>query len=180
MLNINNTPKIIDNKVIDFCETIAPNSIPEYVSVQPESWCIAYECYDNVKRKVKEGGGKRQLGWRIQSIPDPFPKYMIEAVHHAIWISENGEKIDITPQSHSASRIVFLSDESTKFDKYRVGERYHALIDCPLVNEYVRLCNLESSKYISTTKLSKKPRIPPELIRQQQELQAQILMKHGR
>lgn len=179
-MNINNTPKKIDDGIMKFCETIASNSIPEYVPVHPESWCIAFECYDNVERKVKECGGMRQLGWRIQAIPDPFPKYMVEAVHHAIWISESGKKIDITPQSHSASKIVFLPDDLTKLGKYRIGEKYYALFDCPIVNEYVRLCNLESSEYFSKTKSNKQPRIPSQLTRKQQELQAQILMKYSR
>ena len=102
-----NTPKTIDDSVINFCKLIAPGAIPEYIQVSPRLWCRQNECYNNVKRRVKRYGGKRQLGWRIQVVPDPLPKYMIEAVHHAIWITEEGEKIDITPQPNSGGRIFF-------------------------------------------------------------------------
>lgn len=179
-MNTTNTPKEIDDSVIDFCKSITPYSIPEYVRLRPESWCIQNECYSNVKQKVEDCGGKRQLGWRIQVVPDPLPKFMIEAVHHAIWISETGEKIDITPQPDSANRIVFVSDDSTKLGKHRIGEKYHALLNCPLVNEYVRLCNLESVKYLSKTELIKQPRIPFTLKMKQNKLQFQIIMKHSR
>jgi hypothetical protein len=175
----NNTPKEIDNAVIDFCKSITPYSIPEYVQLCPESWCIENECYDNVKQKVNAFSGKIQLGWRIQVVPDPLPKFMIEAVHHAIWISETGEKIDITPQPHSADRIVFVSDNSTKLGKHRIGEKYYALLNCPIVNEYVRLCNLESVEYVSKTKLIEQPNIPQKLLMVQQELLLKIVKKHG-
>lgn len=179
LMNSTNTPKEINNTVIDFCKSITPYSIPEYVQLRPESWCKENECYDNVKKKVEDCGGKRQLGWRIQVMPDPLPKFMIEAVHHAIWITETGEKVDITPQPDSASRIVFVSDDSTKFGKYRIGEKYQALFKCPIVNEYVRLCNLESAEYISKTELNKQPKVPAGLIMKQKQLTMQILLKHG-
>ncbi|MEK8217154.1 hypothetical protein [Paenibacillus sp. FSL L8-0463] len=179
-MNTTNTPKEIDDSVIDFCKSIAPYSIPEYVQLRPESWCIQNDCYDNVKQKVEDCGGKRQLGWRIQVVPDPYPKYMIEAVHHAIWISETGEKIDITPQPDSANRIVFVSDDSTKIGKHRIGEKYHALLNCPIVNEYVRLCNLESVQYVSKTNLIQKYNTPLVLLKEQQKLLIQIYEKHGR
>lgn len=179
-MNTTNTPKEIDNSVIEFCKSISPYSTPEYVNLRPERWCKQNECYDNVEQKIKDCGGTRQLGWRIQVIPDPYPKYMIEAVHHAIWISETGKKIDITPQQDSASRIVFVSDDSTQLGEYRVGEKYHALLDCPLVKEYVRLCNVESEKYVSKTELIKQPKIPSGLMEKQSRLLAQIFMKYGR
>lgn len=172
-----NTPKKIDESVIDFCKFLSPNSVPEWVNVRPEPWCLENNCYDNVQKKVEHFGGKRQLGWRIQVVPDPYPKFMIEAVHHAIWITETGERIDITPQS--SHRIVFVSDDSTPFGKYRIGEKYRALINCPLVHEYVRLCNLESDVIISKTKLKNVPKVPALLLNQQKLLRGQIFLKHG-
>lgn len=175
----NNAPKEIDDDIIDFCKTIVPYSIPEYVLLRPEMQYIENECYDNVKKKVNALGGKMQLGWRIQFVPDPLPKFMLEAVHHAIWISESGEKIDITPQTDSADRIIFVSDNSTKLEKYRIGVKYYALLNCPIVYEYVRLCNLESVEYVSKTKLIEQPNIPQELLMMQQVLLLQICNKHG-
>ncbi|MEN1990215.1 hypothetical protein [Paenibacillus hubeiensis] len=174
-----NTPKEIDKSVLDFCKSITRKSVPEYVDLRPESWCKENECYNNVEQKVKECGGKRQLGWRIQVMPDPFPKFMIEAVHHAIWISETGEKIDITPQPASANRIVFVSDDSVKLGKYRIGEKYHALINCPIVHEYVRLCKSESAHYVSKTELINDYETPKILKEKQDALIPQIVMKHG-
>ncbi len=174
---MSNTPKSIDRSVIDFCKSIVPTSIPEYVSLLPEVWCLENDCYNNVKLKVKKCGGKKQLGWRIQVVPDPYPKFMIEAVHHAIWISDSGQKVDITPQPASANRIVFISDDTTEFGKYRIGEKYHALIDSPIVKEYVRLCNLESADYISKTKLNKQPITPRELLEHQKMLLHKILFE---
>lgn len=173
-----NIPQKIDKNILDFSRTIAPKSDPEFIPLKPELWCRMNECYNNVLNKIKICGGKRQLGWRIQMVPDPFPKFMLEAIHHAIWISESGEKIDITPIDAVTEQIIFLPDDDTIFNEYRIGEKYYALIDCPLVNEYVRLCNLESSEYISKTKLVDKPNIPEKLTLQQSILQIQILNKY--
>jgi hypothetical protein len=174
-----NTPKKIDDSVIDFCKSLSPNSVPKLVNVRPEPWCLQNHCYDNVQKKVEHSGGKRQLGWRIQVVPDPLPKFMIEAVHHAIWISETGERIDITPQPASSHRIVFVSDDSTPLGNYRIGEKYRALIKCPLVHEYVRLCNLESDEYTSKTELKNRPNVPAWLTQKQEKLLPQIIAKHG-
>lgn len=178
-MDFSNIPRSIDKNVLDFCKTITQKSNPEFIPLRPEPWCKMNECYDNVSHKVKTCGGKRQLGWRIQIIPDPLPKYLMEAIHHAIWISETGKKIDITPLSVSANQIVFLPDESTIFNEYRIGEKYYALIDCPLVKKYVRLCNLESTEYVNKTKLNEQPNVPKELLAQQSKLQSQIIQKHG-
>ena len=162
-----NTPKRIDDAVKNFCKSIAPDSIPEYVQVYPELWCKQNECYNNVMQKVAKSGGRRQLGWRIQVVPAPLPKFMIEAVHHAIWITENGDKIDITPQPDSGNRIVFLADDSVELGEYRIGEKYQALLNWKEVIEYVRLCNLESTEYVNKTKLNEQPQIPKELLEKQ-------------
>lgn len=162
-----NTPKRIDDTVKQFCKSIAPNSKPKYIRVCPETWCKQNDCYNNVMQKVAESGGKRQLGWRIQAVIDPLPKYMIEAVHHAIWITEDGERIDITPQPNAGNRIVFLPDDSINLEEYRIGEIYQALFDWPEVIEYIRLCNLESTEYINKTKLNEQPQIPQNLLTKQ-------------
>ena len=180
VMNATNTPKSIDDTVKSFCKSIVPNAIPVYVPLRPEPWGIANECYHNVAHKIKDSGGKRQLGWRIQVVPDPLPKFMIEAVHHAIWISDTGEQIDITPQSHSSNSIVFVPDDSVQLGELRIGEKYQALFNCSLVKEYVRLCNLESTKYVGRTKLDEQPNIPPRLLNKQCKLLDKIVQKHGR
>lgn len=96
-MDFSNIPKKIDKNVLTFCKTINPKSNPEFIPLKPESWCKMNECYDNVAHKIKNCGGKRQLGWRIQIIPDPLPKYMMEAIHHAIWISETKKKSILHP-----------------------------------------------------------------------------------
>lgn len=166
-MNLTNTPTKIDTTIMDFCKTIVPIPKVEYIDVCPEKWCKENDCYENVAKKVKSSGGKRQLGWRIQVVPDPMPKYLIEAVHHAIWVMDDGRKIDITPQPESASSIVFLEDNQTQLGKYRIGERYQALMKEQCVIEYVRLCNLESKEYVSKTMLNSQPNIPKELLFQQ-------------
>lgn len=179
-MQISNTPKEIDSIVIDFCKTIVPTSTPEYIKLRPEIWCRENQCYDNVDQKVRTHGGRRQLGWRIQVVPDPLPKCMIEAVHHAIWISDSGEKIDITPQPESSSSIVFLEDNNTPLGAYRIGEKYQALVDDEYILQYVKLCQLESSQYVSKTKLCDTPAIPQSLLNEQNKLFALYLQKYQR
>lgn len=174
---MSNTPKKIDDTVIEFCKSIVSSAKPEYITVCAESWCKPNECYDNVQQKVRTNGGKRQLGWRIQVVPDPMPKFMIEAVHHAIWITETGEKIDITPQESYNGKIVFIEDNITQLGEYRIGEKYQALMKNKCVTEYVRLCNLESSEYVSKTKLDKQPIIPNKLLEDQNKLLLRIMME---
>lgn len=178
-MNSSNTPTQIDNVISEFCKSITTRSNPEYVKLVPESWCKEDECYSNVKEKVKQFGGKRQLGWRIQIQHNPVPNFMLEAIHHAIWITVDGEKIDITPQPMSANQIVFLPDDKTILGDFRIGEKYQALLDCSLVTEFVNLCNLESKKYINRAKLNQPYVTPFEMLQKQHELLGKIIMKHG-
>ncbi|OMF88332.1 hypothetical protein [Paenibacillus sp. FSL R7-0337] len=170
-----NVPRQIDDTVINFCKSISPKEQPEYIKVIPEKWTKKNECYDNVQQMVQQFGGKRQLGWRIQVVPDPSPKFMIEAVHHAIWIKDNGEKVDVTPQISITKGIVFVADDVTKFGKYRIGEKYQALIDHPLVHEYIALCNKESEEYTNKTLLDDRPNIPMSIRSSQEQLKQAIL-----
>lgn len=171
MNRADNTPKVIDDVVIGFCTSIVKRSKPEYVKVNVEIDAKANFCYENVMKKIKNSGGRRQLGWRIQ-----INQIMIEAIHHAIWISDDGEKLDVTPQEENDA-IVFLPDNETLLGEYKIGEKYQALVEDPCVIKYIELCQKES-EYKSKTKLSDKPKIPENLKVEMKELEKQIRKKY--
>ena len=56
-------------------------------------------CYWNVEAVVRAVGGRQIYGWLVSWWPDKF----IDAIHHCVWKSENGEiYIDFTDASETA------------------------------------------------------------------------------
>jgi hypothetical protein len=82
----------------EFAATISnqPLGLARYCS---EVWGQPTKCFENVKRKMQQDGGRARFGWMFhyRVVADiPGPGYLI-AVHHAVWHAPNGHLIDITP-----------------------------------------------------------------------------------
>lgn len=160
-------PKTIDEKMKKFCKSIS-NIEPLYVDVHPVSGAMEDFCYENVYRQVKLYGGELLPGWRIQLCPNLW----VEAVHHAIWISDSSERVDITPQG--SNRILFLPDIVTQPRGYKIGEKYAVLTDDSLVVKFIKLCNKESAKYISRTRACDDVNVPLKLRQELEQYQRRI------
>ena len=100
------TPKTIDSDITDFCEYISNNNKPYFLKINPFQWSKVNCCDLNVKKVIREKGGKIIFGFKIWSIP----KMYVEASLHCIWEDSNGNLVDITPNEDGEKTVLFLPD----------------------------------------------------------------------
>ena len=105
------TPHKLKPSILQFCRSIVTDQEPFYVPVQPLSGQPVDECFVIVPKHISTHGGKQVIGWYIGE----WPKVMIEATFHAIWQTEDGRFVDITPKE-GISRILFLPDTHRKYE----------------------------------------------------------------
>jgi hypothetical protein len=175
------TPKTITSVVEDFCRSIAPDT-PVYVPIHPEPNAQIGECFFNVQEKVAASGGDIVYGWNIWE----WPRVYIEAEHHAVWRSPDGDLIDVTPQPDGEGRILFLPDQDKVYDwegHKRTDNRRQAIADDPLVEEYLKLSAemvtyMESNSTGRIVTLQKEDILP--LLAKQNDLLGYIKKKYSR
>ena len=131
-------PKSVTDQIREICRQIDETQEPYFVPVRPEPDSQIEECFFNVKTKVEKDGGRIQFGWALWK----WPHVMVWADFHAIWISPEGERIDVTPVP-SFDRMLFLPDSTQEYDYarsyYRVPLKYFPISDNPVVLEYIAL-----------------------------------------
>jgi hypothetical protein len=135
------TPNKITEEIFKLCKELDNTEEPIFVKVNLEQDAKRAECTKNVHNKIRRDGGRIQFGWAIWELSN----IMIEAIYHALWISPQGEPIDITPQKHiSPDHILFLADSK---DKYNYGSGFQRrdnvrkpLSDSPEVAEFIEIC----------------------------------------
>ena len=125
----------------------------------PEGSAQPTSCFDNVRRKVQQAGGKVQFGWMfnyrvVEAIPGPG--YLI-AIHHAVWAAPDGTLIDVTP-FHSnplhhplAPRrgvVFFLVDDTATLPEFApLASRFYPLSGEQRLSDHVeRLRRAEEQK----------------------------------
>lgn len=109
---VSRTPDKIDAPTLGFCKSVNRSAGPVYVTVTPEPWAEANDCFMNVRRIVEEHGGEELNGWQVWT----WPRVFIEAEHHCVWIRPDGTLLDITPKQNSAQRILFIPDPDKVYD----------------------------------------------------------------
>lgn len=91
------------------------------------------------KKKIGICEGRIQYGWTIWE----WPRIMIEAEFHAIWISPDNIPIDITPNEYNVRRILFLPDDTRQYDFNKEGMRIdnvrRPLCDNQLVHDFIKI-----------------------------------------
>jgi len=130
-------PDVIDDKIIEFCKSLAPDSIPDFVEICPEHDCIERKCYTNVGNKVKSDGGIKQCGWMIIKFSNAF----LCAFAHAIWVSDDDFPVDITPDERF-DFILFLPSDSVALHEYSYENKHMALVPSPYIEEFAHLHDL--------------------------------------
>ncbi len=104
------TPRVITAAVERFAETLGGTA--HFVPVKPDKYGLFGWCSDGVLEKVIHDGGAVRFGWSIWE----WPKILLTAEFHAIWVSPEGELIDITPKPAGETRIVFVANDSYPAD----------------------------------------------------------------
>lgn len=133
MFELPYTPKIISRDVLKFCETIS-NHKPIYIAVVSDSQSEVNECFPNVEEKVKVDGGKIKYGWQVWKTRN----YLIEAEFHAVWESDNGECIDITPKENLEDKILFLTEDEIVYKGVQIDNIRESLVKDVLVDELIK------------------------------------------
>ncbi|MBQ4855881.1 SEC-C domain-containing protein [Rhodanobacter sp. B2A1Ga4] len=85
---------------------VVPGQSASYLTVQPEPNAVVNECFPNVAAKIERSGGHMICGWQIWE----WPHVMVEAEFHAVWVSPEGQFVDITPKPHGEDTILFVPD----------------------------------------------------------------------
>ncbi len=133
------TPRVPDkatSAVKRLINRIAPGQQPQYVKVLIESDAEINECFVNLEKKRKRDGGGIQLGWAIWYLPG----ILMEAEFHAVWISPDGDLIDISPRPIEFKEIMFLPDSSAVYSGKQIDNIRIPLSKNPKAKEFISLC----------------------------------------
>lgn len=131
------TPPEITDEIMKLCRQLDPTQVPVYVPVSPWGSSMMDRCFFNLPEKIGVDGGSIQHGWTIWERPG----LLIEGEFHAVWVSPEGDLIDITPKKDGETEILFLPDGK----RIWTGE----LIDnvrMPLVDNEITRRLIKSSK----------------------------------
>lgn len=131
-------PRIIKPYVIAFCRSIVPNPIPTYVTVRPAEGVAPDDCFRAVPAHINRHGGGQQIGWTIWE----WPKVMIEAEFHCVWLSPSGEFQDITPKRVTVPRILFAPDARRTYRGFQVDNVRKPLRRDRDLERFCEVCHL--------------------------------------
>ena len=116
-------------------EKIGSKPPPQRIRVIAEQYAEPDDCFNNVLRKIEIDNGSIIYGWKIFR-----SQILIEAEKHAIWKSDNGELIDITPDNFFPNEIFFIEDDTDW--KYEGNYEVNIIINTtnnPLVDDFILL-----------------------------------------
>lgn len=144
-------PKKITKEIEQICREINPDTQPLYIAVDCNVAVSEQEdCFVNVARKIMQDGGDFQFGWAIWE----WPMVMLEAEFWAVWVHDDGTMLDITPRGRG-EKILFIPDDKTKLTGKPVDSIIKALIDHPLVLQYIEVNRLIWQKTDALTEAGK-------------------------
>lgn len=97
------------------------------------------DCFNIVKKKVENFGGKMILGWQIWET-----NILMEAEAHAVWEDLEGELHDISPKSRNfpAKRIVFIEDSKLKYEGKQIQSIRINITNNSVIDDYIKASKL--------------------------------------
>lgn len=128
-------PSEITDDIRELCNEISPGTNPVFILYKPEQFAQMYDCFPSVENKIKKDGGSCQYGWQIWKTG----VLLIEAEFHAVWKSESGELIDITPKELNSQKILFLADNSRKYEGKQVKNIMKNISGNALIDDHIRI-----------------------------------------
>jgi hypothetical protein len=129
------TPARIDTPLRRLIDTITPGGLPTYLHVRPEPGATVNGCFSNVRAKVARDGGRMLCGWQLWQ----WPRVLVEAEFHAVWLSPQGRMVEITPKPHGERSILFVPDARRGYHGEVVDNVRMALHDDQLVQHFIRV-----------------------------------------
>jgi hypothetical protein len=119
---------------------MTPGSQAVYLNVQPETDAVVNECFLNVEAKIARAGGRMLCGWQLWE----WPHVMIEAEFHAVWLSPEGQTVDITPKPHAETQILFVPDPRRRYTGVTVDNVRLPLRDDQIIRHFIRIAELKT------------------------------------
>jgi hypothetical protein len=98
------TPDSVNENVKKLVEKLGLKTEPVFVPVKDTDGHKKSDCFYNVRRKIEKEGGDILYGWNVWE----YPEKLIEGEFHAVWVSPNGNLIDITPKVDGETEILFI------------------------------------------------------------------------
>lgn len=129
------TPKEITKHIRQLIAKVAPGREPMYLPVRPTDGAKVNECFPNVEAKISLAGGRMLCGWQIWE----WPHVLVEAEFHAVWVSPEGEFVEITPKQHGEETILFVPDPSLTYAGLAKDNLRLAVRDDLLVQHFIRV-----------------------------------------
>ena len=100
---------------------------PLHVPLRKDAQAIYGWPADGVGEKIRTHGGSIRFGWRMRE----WPRVLLTAEAHAVWVDPDGALIDITPDVADGDISLFVpTSEPFGFGK-RPPTRYHVLYSAP-------------------------------------------------
>jgi len=154
------SPTIISQDIEKLLVKMNVEYDPEIIPVLIEEYSLALNCFNNIDEKVRRDGGKVHYGWAILQ-----GEFLIEAERHAVWETDSGDLIDITPREEAKfSTTMFVSDNDFIYEGQLVDNIRHNITTNPLVDDYVRVCETLEMFYMLGTRVNDfMMEFPPEL-----------------
>jgi len=129
------TPALLDPAVRRLIEAVTPGGRATYLQVRPEAGATVNGCFSNVRAKCARDGGRMLCGWQLWE----WPRVLVEAEFHAVWLSPRGDMVEITPKPQGETSILFVPDERHGYDGTVVDNVRIALQDDQLVQHFIRV-----------------------------------------
>jgi hypothetical protein len=94
---------------------------PKSVEYRPLAGFESCNCFRNVETQIKRAGGAIETGWAFRELIG----ISIHTIAHAIWITPQGRRVDITPWQYAPERrVLFLPDSRVAIKRgYTAGFR---------------------------------------------------------
>lgn len=154
------TPVAIGETVRKLQAKLGLDKEPAFVPVRDTGGSFLNDSRSNVARKVASAGGASVDGWIIWETPGK----LIEGEFSAVWMSPEGELVDITPHADGETLILFIPDPRPIEAEVTVKNVRITLSDDPAVHELIRAAKeVEQQMTMLSAKfrdVTKSPRVP--------------------
>ena len=127
------TPRSLNKHVQRLCRHMRLTALPVRLTVSRPCDCEPGECFPNVERLIAREGGAIQYGWLLWERPG----VMVEAEFHAVWRDSRGALREVTGSSENEPEVLFVPDDSRRYEGRRVDNVRLAVRDDRLVRDFI-------------------------------------------
>ncbi|HVI60290.1 MAG TPA: SEC-C domain-containing protein [Luteimonas sp.] len=127
------TPPQITRHIRQLIQKVVPGGVASYMAVQPEVDALEKECFPNVEAKIARAGGRMLRGWQLWE----WAHVLVEAEFHAVWLSPDGQMVDLTPKPHHETTVLFVPDARRSYSGATVDNVRLPIRDDQLIRHFI-------------------------------------------